>query len=902
MRARQTTQPKNETERRIQSHPRGESPAAPQNRVLQMQRSVGNQATLRSLSGGMENERSHLSVSQPGDWHEQEAERVASSVANAQLELPMINRAISLRSSPTAKTSCGCNGETGALPCAECAARQRVQRSMDTNPIGESATDSVDPVLRSPGRPLDQGPRQAMERQFGRDLGQVRIHTDVRAAESARSVNAKAYTVGSHIVFGTERYSPGSSEGLRLIAHELTHVVQQGTGSSRPILQRDPDDPDKWPFTHRPWVPMLRLNPPPPPPPDLQLPDPRLTIGPRLIRRPWVPMLNLNIITGTPQQLDLNLLDQELKFGWPLTQTQGEIGHGSRLCPDGSRNCESAPAAEDPKLPVEALVFPRTPPASAVGGSAGTPGSTGQGSAGGGPPSPAPRALVVGGIHGDEGGAPQHVLIAEQLQSELGSGLARDFDTMLIPVMNPGGLADNKRWNRHGVDLNRNFPGLPGFPSGSAVVEQPEVAAVRRAVQIFQPSRILVLHAQGDPAKGGVYADPVEGEARELACRMAIKMQNAPTASGPTASGTPAPQPAVPGNRLTQGVCDARYPDAAAVSVTTKQSSLGAWGSAPTAVGGGGAVVITHEIPDKNNLTNPLPAHGAGRSVDSMMPGIRDFLLDNRRSPSEADALLTGAVTKTFLSGQATAADLTLRNAIADIVLQRFKDLDAFYRSVWRPSNLASMGSSLPISLGDPGIVKALPGDLGKIAPVSPVRDFSTQAGIMTGQLTSLTATSSESAIETAILLAMQTRSMPGFSRHHWGTDIDIVSATRTDWDPAKGRFRNLIPFLQEHAFRFGFFHPYTAGYNRSGGQPAQTGFPVPTARHYLEEPWHLSYWPISNVLLQLWLKTFSGTVLDNLILETARAVRGPVPEAKMVKVLTAIGLQSFHSNVAPSP
>jgi hypothetical protein len=353
--------------------------------------------------------------------------------------------------------------------------------------------------------------------------------------------------------------------------------------------------------------------------------------------------------------------------------------------------------------------------------------------------------------------------------------------------------------------------------------------------------------------------------------------------------GTPAGRAVVPGNLLERGVCESRYPAAAEVEESTSQSSLGAWGSAPRAVGGGGAVVITHEIPDKDNLASPLPEHGGGRSVDSMMPGIRDFLLDNRRSPSEADALLTRAVTNTFLSGQDTPSDVQLRDTISGIVSRRFDDMNPYYTGGWRGSQPAAVRPSLPAAL--------------TIVASTGVRDFARQAGIVNAELRrSLTATSTDSEVQTAILRVMETRSMPGFSRHHWGTDLDLVSAERTDWDPTTGRFRALIPFLQEQAFRFGFFHPYTTGYSRSGGQPTQARFPTPSARHYLEEPWHVSYWPISNVLQRMWLQTFTGPLLNNLIAETARAVHGAVPEATMARVLGGIGLASFQSNVASSP
>lgn len=82
-------------------------------------------------------------------------------------------------------------------------------------------------MLRSSGRPLEPATRAFFEARFGFDLARVRVHTDGRAADSARAVNAHAYTVGRQIVFADGRYQPGTADGRRLLAHELTHVAQQ---------------------------------------------------------------------------------------------------------------------------------------------------------------------------------------------------------------------------------------------------------------------------------------------------------------------------------------------------------------------------------------------------------------------------------------------------------------------------------------------------------------------------------------------------------------------------------------------------------------------------------------------------------------------------------------------------
>jgi hypothetical protein len=91
----------------------------------------------------------------------------------------------------------------------------------------------VDDVLRSPGQPLDSQTRAFMEPRFGHDFSRVRVHTDDNAAESARAVNALAYTVGLDLVFGTAQFDTVSSSGRQLLAHELAHVVQQSPGGTR---------------------------------------------------------------------------------------------------------------------------------------------------------------------------------------------------------------------------------------------------------------------------------------------------------------------------------------------------------------------------------------------------------------------------------------------------------------------------------------------------------------------------------------------------------------------------------------------------------------------------------------------------------------------------------------------
>lgn len=93
----------------------------------------------------------------------------------------------------------------------------------------------LDPV-RGQGQAMPDAMRSYFEPRFGRDLGDVRLHTDSRAAQLAQSLRARAFTVGRDILFGAGEYAPQTVEGKRLIAHELTHVLQQGEGPS--VLRR----------------------------------------------------------------------------------------------------------------------------------------------------------------------------------------------------------------------------------------------------------------------------------------------------------------------------------------------------------------------------------------------------------------------------------------------------------------------------------------------------------------------------------------------------------------------------------------------------------------------------------------------------------------------------------------
>jgi Domain of unknown function (DUF4157) len=136
----------------------------------------------------------------PGDHVEREADRMAERAVQGRASAP----------------ACACGGA-----CPRCR----------STPGASSAA----------GRPLDPHTRSGMEASFGHDFGRVRIHADGAAADAARSLHARAFTVGSHVVFGAGEYRPSSGEGHPLLAHELAHVVQQaGSTAGRAIVARKP--------------------------------------------------------------------------------------------------------------------------------------------------------------------------------------------------------------------------------------------------------------------------------------------------------------------------------------------------------------------------------------------------------------------------------------------------------------------------------------------------------------------------------------------------------------------------------------------------------------------------------------------------------------------------------------
>jgi hypothetical protein len=155
---------------------------------------------------------------------------------------------LSVSSGSLLQRKCACGQHAGGGECDQCKKKHAgLQRSAQDQAAAATAPPIVGEVLRSSGKPLDGDTLSFFEPRFEHDFSGVRVHADARAAESAQAVGALAYTVGPNIVFNREQYRPGSPEGTRLLAHELTHVVQQrNTGQELHRLQiGDTGDPSE---------------------------------------------------------------------------------------------------------------------------------------------------------------------------------------------------------------------------------------------------------------------------------------------------------------------------------------------------------------------------------------------------------------------------------------------------------------------------------------------------------------------------------------------------------------------------------------------------------------------------------------------------------------------------------
>jgi hypothetical protein len=186
-----------------------------------------------------------LTINAPGDEYEQEADRMADHV---------------MRMPATSLSFGEARGEAFFKPkpvsisrlqrkCKDCEDEEKLHRKESSSQPIESGNEVSSYIgsLSSKGSPLPYSAKSFFEPRFGRDFSEVKIHNDNDATKSSQSVNALAYTVCNNIVFNQNQFSPESDGGKKLLAHELTHVVQQEPQNSNCSIQRR-DDPSSDPL------------------------------------------------------------------------------------------------------------------------------------------------------------------------------------------------------------------------------------------------------------------------------------------------------------------------------------------------------------------------------------------------------------------------------------------------------------------------------------------------------------------------------------------------------------------------------------------------------------------------------------------------------------------------------
>jgi hypothetical protein len=210
----------------------------PINQILLLQRTIGNRALEGLLKSGVI--QAKLTIGRPGDVYEQEADRVADQV----MRMPDPSRAgrkgvSEDGKSPSIQRMCReCEEELQRQPMEEEEEMLQPKEETGVTPEVSSTVESQINSIRGGGHPLPDSVRTYFEPRFGQDFSPVRVHTDSEANESAQSVNALAYTVGRDVVFAEGQYSPETDSGRKLLAHELTHVVQQkGVGVQQTLTR-----------------------------------------------------------------------------------------------------------------------------------------------------------------------------------------------------------------------------------------------------------------------------------------------------------------------------------------------------------------------------------------------------------------------------------------------------------------------------------------------------------------------------------------------------------------------------------------------------------------------------------------------------------------------------------------
>ncbi|HEX7330243.1 MAG TPA: DUF4157 domain-containing protein [Pyrinomonadaceae bacterium] len=761
-----------------------------------------------------------LAVSQPDDPYEREADHIA-------------DRVMRMAAPPTEDSKLSFShhaAQAAQRKCNHCEEEEenKLRRKPDSD--GDSSVapaTAVSDVLNQPGEPLDPSTRGFFEPRFGQSFDDVRVHTGARAGDAAQSVEARAFTLGTHVVFGRGQYSPHSEPSKRLLAHELTHVVQQRTDPST-TLARAPLDVEG-------IVKDVEAG-------SLQI-------------SPFVRPMSIAFIKNRPAGFVSGDLTMAADYPTTFTVPTDKTKKVKKL-----PKADATPPASN--IPVVGHFFP----APFAGN--------------------ADRALVVGGFHGDEHPGWE---VADKLVDEGKSGsLAMAFHTLVIPRVNAAAIADElagvsmwrNRCNRQLVDLNRNFPtGNDPKDTDCANTKgapvQPEVQAVMDVVTKFNPSRILSTHAISKPKSAGVFADPnIDPQAIEIAKGMSATLVH---------------ESDRPFNKLGPGKFNPVYPKDKP-GVVGAGTSLGAWG--PTAGGATNRPVITMEAPKFESLgTGPGTEP---RTLEGFMRPVRAFLVNPASLATQADRdilsdidAFTAADQLGFLTGK-----LSSKNDIFRRIDQRVKMAIAKLNEMGPPKKIKPVSTLRFFSEGtnQSDIVFNkffLVGGMEKKGKwdTLPAEFHIDGDPKKKPDVTKWRATPTKDRFE----IIVKYSALPGASRHHWSTEVDVNSVKVEDWEPG-GKFAELGEWLTNNSAKAGLIQSYN---------------PSRPAGGYSDEPWHLSYAPIAVGLLERYNQTVNlqTDVIDAIVAEfekRAKAKKLKMP-ADFATGLAQIDISSLVKTVHPA-
>jgi len=689
--------------------------------------------------------------------------------------------------------------------------------------------------LKGGGVPLPVGTRDYFEPRLGLDLESVRVHDSAAAQEMAADLKARAFTRGTDIVFGVGQYCPETERGRHLLAHELTHVVQQGKA------QRLSTDG----IADRSGMSVAS-----------QAPE-------MVARAVDFAAIRTDIESGGKPGIPSALQNKGVQ--------SGKVGEGANWPSKfiGRKRkwltADNGSVPTDPSLSIEAFFFPSPIQHTTH------------------------RALIIGGIHGTEVSSYQ---IAEEMINILKTPAGAKtlyFHTLIIPKVNPGGVLDICRCNRQEVDLNRNFLApaistsickIPGWrkrnrknstnclctrPKRNVAPEQPETKLIKKVVTEFMPDRILSLHAISNVKQAGIFADPAtDPESIKLARSLAETL----------------PENVRKGNlglKVTY------------TGGSTGGTSLGAW--APTVIKGQTTPVITMEVPGYSLLKRRSKGFKGARSLEIFLTTSLGFVQDPKSlmNPEDRAILkevdnLSSSDLKMYLTGRESPQTKKLAKRIEKRILSRVKDLNLYLNRYLKDEKARLKKLPKPTKIA--GLKKLK--KLTPIIPISRLRFFGTsvkgrrklttgpkagQGGIifdkffMTGSkkngwdslpqkywidkrkpygpcsITNIRERKKKCKVDKVMWSAEKTSeklrilleysALPGTSRHHWGTDMDFNSTNDADWKPG-GKYHELGEWLKLHAHKAGFSWVYEG---KTGG--------------YKAEPWHWTYVPLAKPILE---------------------------------------------------